>query len=182
MTRAVALLLLLAAPTACMDPGHDDDVKALGAETPGVPEGPLHRPGQPCLVCHGGDGPADTEFSLAGTVYLLQEQEVPAENAVVTVEDVSGVAGSVPTNAAGSFWVNADTWRPTYPLKVRVKYTTVTAVMNGTVGRAGSCADCHQNVVAAASAGSTEQKTATQTSAGHIYIARSQSQLGIAPP
>jgi hypothetical protein len=175
MTRAVALLLLLVGPMGCNDPGHDDDVKSLGDETPGVPPGPLHRPGQPCLTCHGGDGPADSEFSVAGTVYLLQSQGVPVENAVVTMEDVNGIAGNAVTNAAGSFWVNADTWRPTYPMQVHVKYLNVTARMNGTIGRAGSCANCHQN--------SAAQYSTSQTSSGRIYIARSQSQIqGAMPP
>ena len=166
---ASLLLLLLVVPASCADPVHDDDVKALGGETPGVPPGPLHRPGQPCLTCHGGDGPAGSEFSVAGTVYLLQDQDVAAPNAVVTIEDVNGVAGSAVTNMAGSFWVNADTWRPTYPLKVSLKYLTLTARMNGAIGRAGSCADCHQNSVAA--------NTAAQTSSGRVYVARAQSQI-----
>ena len=29
----------------------------------------LHRPGQPCLTCHGGKGPGHVEFSIAGTLY-----------------------------------------------------------------------------------------------------------------
>src|SRR5689334_21113906 len=129
MNRALALALLvaLAAPVACMDPVHDDAVKALGPEAPGVRPGPLHRPGQPCLTCHGGEGPADSEFSLAGTVYLLQYEEVPAPNATVVIEDINGVAGTVTTNEVGSFWVNADKWRPTYPLELSVKYGIITS-------------------------------------------------------
>ena len=41
---------------ACVDESHELQVQALGAEVPGVPMGPLHRPGQPCLVCHGDQG------------------------------------------------------------------------------------------------------------------------------
>jgi hypothetical protein len=164
MNRALALLLVLAAPAACMDPVHDDAVKALGPEAPGVPPGPLHRPGQPCLTCHGGEGPADSEFSLAGTVYLLQYEEVPAPSATVVIEDVDGVAGTVTTNEVGSFWVNADKWRPTYPLELSVKYGIITSRMNGNVGRAGSCADCHQPKVG-------------PSSPGHVYVAVNRSQL-----
>ena len=50
---------------ACGDPVHDARVAALGDERPGVPAGPNHRPGQPCLACHGGDGPSDVELAVA---------------------------------------------------------------------------------------------------------------------
>ena len=53
----------------CYDPVHDQEVAALGGEAPGVSPGPTHRPGQPCNVCHGGVGPANLRFSVAGTVY-----------------------------------------------------------------------------------------------------------------
>jgi hypothetical protein len=166
MKRALALLLVLAGPVACMDPVHDDAVKALGPEMGGVPPGPLHRPGQPCLTCHGGDGPADSEFSLAGTVYLTQYEHVQAPNVTVVIEDVDGVAGTVTTNEAGSFWVNADKWRPKYPLSLSVKYGIITSRMNTSVGRAGSCADCHD-----------EKTGPTSTSPGHIYVAVNNAQL-----
>jgi hypothetical protein len=64
---AWAFALGLAA-VGCDDPVHDDAVTALGGEDPNVPIGALHRPGQPCLVCHGGSGPAALAFSVGGTV------------------------------------------------------------------------------------------------------------------
>jgi hypothetical protein len=166
MKNALAMVLVLAAPVACMDPVHDDAVNALGGEAPGVRPGPLHRPGQPCVTCHGGEGPGNAEFSLAGTVYLLQYEEVLAPNVTVLIEDVDGVAGTVTTNEVGSFWINADTWRPKYPLQLSVQYLKLTSRMNGTVGRAGSCADCHQN-----------KMTPTSTTTFHIYVAGNRGQL-----
>ena len=65
MKRAALLVLLLSC-----DPVHDDAVSALGGETPGIPRGPLHRPGQPCLVCHDGASGDPAAFSMAGTVFL----------------------------------------------------------------------------------------------------------------
>ena len=172
MKKALTLLLVLAAPMACMDPVHDDAVNALGGETNGVRPGPQHRPGQPCLTCHGGEGPASSEFSLAGPVYLLPLQDVAALNAKVLIEDVNGVAGTVTTNEVGNFWVNADQWRPTYPLQTSLTYGNLTARMNGTIGRTGSCADCHQF------------KMSTPTSAGRVYVAQNMTQLmkATAPP
>ena len=71
---ALGVLLVCAAPSAllgCNDATHDEEVAALGAEDPAVPPGPDHRPGQPCLTCHGGIGPAKQQFSIGGTVYAV---------------------------------------------------------------------------------------------------------------
>ena len=77
----------------CYDPVHDQEVAALGGEAPGVPQGPLHRPGQPCNVCHGGIGPANLRFSVAGTVYQYSVSPSPAANgATVQLQDVTGFA------------------------------------------------------------------------------------------
>lgn len=54
-----AFVVILAA--AC-DPVRSDAVAALGGEAPGVPHGPTHRPGQPCLLGH-------SNFAVAGTVF-----------------------------------------------------------------------------------------------------------------
>ena len=87
MLRARKNLLLIAAGAvfACGDPTHDRAVEVLGGEAPGVPEGPLHRPGQPCVTCHGDSGPASGEFSLAGTVYalLIASEPVPKPTSCV---------------------------------------------------------------------------------------------------
>ena len=51
-------ILLMAASLSCAaDPVRERQIATLGGETPGVPHGPLHRPGQPCGLCHGADGP-----------------------------------------------------------------------------------------------------------------------------
>src|SRR5256885_5077120 len=70
-------LMLFAMVVACNDPVHDARVDALGPEIDGVPRGPLHRRGQPCLTCHGGSGPANTELSVAGTVFATPEVGAP---------------------------------------------------------------------------------------------------------
>ena len=38
-------------------------------EAPGVRRGPLHRPGQPCLLCHDGALGDPQRFTVAGTVF-----------------------------------------------------------------------------------------------------------------
>ena len=90
-SRALKLAAVLvgsaAALFACVDEVHDQEVAALGPEQPGVPPGPTHRPGQPCVTCHGGSGPAHTQFSVGGTAYEVEGQPAPAVGASVVIED-----------------------------------------------------------------------------------------------
>src|SRR5262245_52180936 len=81
---AAAMLLGLAA---CEDPVRDNRIDALGPEEPGIPEGPLHRAGQPCLACHNGEGPGENVFSVAGTVYQTNEELNPLPGAVLHFTD-----------------------------------------------------------------------------------------------
>ncbi|MGH7438805.1 MAG: hypothetical protein ACRENE_24220 [Polyangiaceae bacterium] len=144
--------------TGCNDATHDMQVAALGGEDPGVPQGPLHRPGQPCLVCHGGQGPASSQFSTGGTVYTNNTSTTPASGVTVTVEDINGSVGTTPSNAAGNFYIPSGTWSPTYPTLPSVTAPgSVPQAMTSHVGRDGSCAHCHSD-------------PASPTSAGHIYV------------
>jgi hypothetical protein len=139
----VALASLLAA--GCANPVHDDEVAALGPEDPNVPRGPLHRPGQPCLTCHGGEGPAGAQFSLGGTIYETRWSQAPAVGALVQVEDIGGNYWTVPTNEVGNFFVGADHFVPLYPIKLNVFSAdlTITQNMQTYSARQGSCAACH---------------------------------------
>jgi hypothetical protein len=146
MTRATAALALwigLAAGAAC-DPVHDDAVAALGGEAPGVRRGPLHRPGQPCLLCHDGALGDPPEFTVAGTVFDREASTQPVNGAIVAMHDAKGSPYEAVTNAAGNFYVTPDEWTPAFPLTVAV--TTAQGVhvtMHTDVGRDGACASCH---------------------------------------
>jgi hypothetical protein len=179
MKKLLPVFCSLIFASACMDPAHDNAVDALGNEAPGVPRGPLHRAGQPCLTCHGGEGPAGSEFSVAGTVYLLSYQETPAPGVNVLIEDSTGVAGIVPTNQVGSFWVNASEWRPTFPLQVTLQYGPINKQMPVPVNRSGSCADCHH-----LPGPQDPPMGASATSPGRVWLAQNQSQLNnlLMPP
>jgi hypothetical protein len=161
-----ARLLVLAAflLVGCEDATHDEQVQALGGETPGVPRGPLHRPGQPCLICHGGLGPASHPFSVAGTVYAVRSQSAPAVGAQVQIEDINGSLATATTNAAGNFYVPLVTWQPTYPTQMQVSLGGLSQQMATHAGRNGSCAGCH---------------TSPQgpTSPGAVYVALSANDL-----
>jgi hypothetical protein len=142
-------MFVLLALVACDDPIHDAEVTALGPEDPSVPQGPLHRPGQPCLLCH-------SNFSIAGTVYN-EDLVTPFSSATVTLVDASGSTTQATTNAAGNFFILASDWTPVYPIG---SYAVdgggavfgVTVVGNDPnspsemlthIGRDGSCASCH---------------------------------------
>jgi hypothetical protein len=161
--RVPALLLItswLVSAPGCVDETHEEDVNALGPEDPNVPRGPLHRPGQPCLTCHGGLGPASHQFSIGGTVYAVQGQAAPAVGAAVLVEDITGAFETVQSNEVGNFYITIQDWEPTYPTLPQVTLGSVNQQMTTHVGRDGSCADCHQDPPG-------------PTSAGHIYITTS---------
>jgi hypothetical protein len=137
---------------ACGDPVHDARVAALGDEKPGVPTGPTHRAGQPCLTCHGGDGPSSLELSVAGTIYQTAAPDSPPlAGATVTIFDATQLAdGGAPvsaaTNEAGNFFIPRSQWTPFFPLHdISVAYPGLDTptMMHTNVGRDGSCATCH---------------------------------------
>lgn len=141
-------MFVLLALVACDDPVHDAEVTALGPEDPSVPPGPLHRPGQPCVVCH-------SNFSIGGTVYN-EDLVTPFPNATVTLVDASGISTQATTNTAGNFFILASDWTPVYPIGSYAADSGtvfgVTVVGTNTnspsemlthIGRDGSCASCH---------------------------------------
>ncbi len=147
---------------ACVDETHDAQVAALGGEAPGVSPGPDHRPGQPCVLCHGEAGPASTVFSVAGTVYAVQGQKAPAVGANVNIEDIDGHTATFTTNAAGNFYVTQSEWSPTYPTTVNVvQGQDIPQMMISHVGRNGSCASCHTDPPSVTSPGAVYAAMAT---------------------
>lgn len=141
MKRALLTFLLV---VACVDPVHDEEVAAQGPEAPGVEEGPLHRPGSPCLVCHGERGPGEPEFSVGGTVFVAWDSDVGANGAVVKVTDARGSSKELTTNAAGNFWATKREYDPVYPLRVELTYEGQVEPMDTLVRRDGGCGTCHR--------------------------------------
>jgi hypothetical protein len=149
-TRFSCLLAMAAfAPVAisCLgsDPVHDAEVTALGGEVDGIPVGQYHRAGQPCTVCHGPQGPASTQFSLAGTVFNAPGSLVGIDKAQVLLIDASGSSptSSIETNCVGNFFVSPDLWTPAFPVLVGLQSGTVKTQMTTQISRATSCAECH---------------------------------------
>jgi len=144
--------LLLALLVACGDPVHDDAVAALGPETPGVEKGPLHRPGQPCVLCHSAAG-GQQPFVLAGTVYVSADSRTPIDGAQVKVIDSLNHELVTSTNCAGNFFIRQQDFSPTAPLWINMRRDAVLRVMNTPIYREGSCAGCHFDPQGPASAG-----------------------------
>jgi hypothetical protein len=141
--RLAATTVALALALACSDPLHDEAVEALGPEDPAVPEGPLHRPGQPCLVCHGGDGPADSEFVVAGTVYAGPDDPTPVAAATIEVIGKNLRSGSATSNCAGNFFIPLADFTLAFPATTTVT-GAATKPMLTLLNRTGSCNDCHR--------------------------------------
>lgn len=138
---------------ACSDPVVEDAREALGPETPGVPEGPLHRPGQPCLLCHDGSGPGELEMSVAGTVYKYPDGAEPLSGAYVDLIDSKGRKFSAATNCAGNFFVQPADFEPEYPLWTTLRFGGAVVDMSTPIFRDGSCARCHTQPTGPESAG-----------------------------
>ena len=113
----LTLALVLAA---CADPVHDRAVDTLGPETAGVRPGPIHRAGQPCLTCHGGDGPSDFEMAFGGTVFAHATGNVAAADATVRIVDASGKTFETKTNCVGNFWVPQGAFDAMFPVQAAV--------------------------------------------------------------
>lgn len=169
MSRALFLIAALAAGAviaSCGDPVHDGEVTALGPEAPGVSPGPDHRPGQPCLVCHGGQGPASAQFALAGTVFQIPAP-APATGAngvTVKITDVNSSVGTATTNSVGNFYILASDYSPTYPVDAELDEGSSTVKMLTHIGRNGSCGYCHFDPPGTGSP-------------GHVYLADSLADL-----
>ncbi|MGZ6095466.1 MAG: hypothetical protein ACXWUG_25730 [Polyangiales bacterium] len=106
-----------------------------------MPKGPLHRPGEPCTVCHNGSD--QRAFIAAGTVYTTRDSGQAVQGARVTMTDFNGDTFVAETNCAGNFFVRPDTWKPRFPLMMTVSYGTQEIKMESPVQRETSCAACH---------------------------------------
>lgn len=148
---AVALGLGLAALAGCGDPTRDALIETLGGESPGVPIGPLHRPGQPCVVCH--DGDAARAFAIAGTVYWTASSKAPAPGTRVDLVDADGGKQFALTNCAGNFFVLPENLEVAYPFWVKLSAGDAEITMDSPVNGDGSCASCHEKTFSARSAG-----------------------------
>ncbi len=158
---AMAALLGVLSLSACIGTSPEE---ALRAEQGDAPDGnPEHRPGQPCLVCHGADySPGGPVFVLAGTIY--DKSSDPNSNglsgAEVSFLDAANHEFTALTNRKGNFMVRVRTdlsapkqrskgqldipWQPVFPISVGVTSAGgEERAMESQIWREGSCAACH---------------------------------------
>ena len=153
-TAAVALLAWVTVP-ACLGTTPEEEAADQAGPEDGD-EGPTHRPGQPCLACHGADyTPGGEVFVVAGTVFVRASDERGVEGAHVEITDDVGAVFDVVTNRTGNFMISVDGgdleegWlrvddAPVFPLHVRVYRGEQEQPMRSVVHREGSCAFCHR--------------------------------------
>jgi hypothetical protein len=145
LSARFAVVLAACVPcVSCYDPAHLDAVANLGDEAPNVPAGPTHRPGQPCTTCHGGLGPSDVEFSVAGTLFTVRGTKTPLAGGVVTVTDAVGASKTATSNDAGNFFIKKSDWDPAFRLSVFIEAQGLKKVMLTSIARDGGCGSCHQ--------------------------------------
>lgn len=158
---AVFAALLGLAGLACGNRAVDAKIEALGPEDPGVSPSEYHRPGQPCLLCHGEYGGASPPMSIAGTIFATPagdgESPIPAEGALVSVTDSFGRVFQATTNCTGNFFFEKSQ-NPAFPLHAEIECKPGGGlgcsstdfndgcdrqVMTTRISRDGSCAGCH---------------------------------------
>lgn len=159
-------LLPLAVATACLlvsgcgNPLLDDQIDFLGEEDPEVGETEFHRPGQPCVVCHGPYEGAEPEMAVAGTIFADSVTKLPVGGVTVILTDAIGVRKTAKTNCIGNFWITTEDWDPQFPLATEIRYPVyddtgaivedaegepqrLVQTMASYVTRDRSCATCH---------------------------------------
>jgi hypothetical protein len=125
-----------------VDPQHQLAVEALGSEDPRVPVGPLHRRGQPCVLCHD-LGAEAAPFTFAGTAYIDNVSTKPLSDADVLLVDSAGNHFTTRTNCVGNFYVSAYAFEPIWPFWVTVRQGANDSAMGSPIYRERSCAACH---------------------------------------
>jgi hypothetical protein len=166
------LLVVAAGFVSCSDPVRDLQISRLGGEDPSVAVGELHRPGQPCVLCHSAGGPASkSPFAIGGTVFETSAPDsMGAEGVQVLFIDSASATRNYTTNAAGNFFVPESEWPDlTFPFKVGLLTKDSKAVpMQSTINRQGSCNFCHKPNLGSPLAYTGEDQ---RESIGQIYLA-----------
>lgn len=162
------LLAALSLAGACHDPVKEQAQAALGPEDPAVPRGPLHRPNQPCVLCHGPGGESPT-MAFAGTIYVDPAARTPAPNVDIVVVDAAGREQRVRSNCAGNFYFEDRGGWPQFPVWTSAVVGEHRIDMESPIYREGSCAACHAD-------------PSGPSSAGHVFLADDPLQPVTLPP
>lgn len=153
LLKQALFYLTLAAPLiGCSDPVQQEQLAALGPEKPGVPAGPLHRAGQPCLLCHSSGGEAP-RFTAAGTVYSTSTMGKPVGGVKVRLFDASRRSYLAYTNCIGNFFVYPQEFEPVMPMWASLSGYDADIDMESPMHKDGDCGFCHKPEKSPSSAG-----------------------------
>jgi hypothetical protein len=172
-TQMHALVVAACAATAgsCVnDPVQNTRLTAFGDDFPvGLEETAYHRPGQPCVTCHGDRGSASPKFAAAGTIFWgscnitkteaadekLKNERcdlTPVRDAEIRIVSASGRTSCAVTNCWGNFTFPVTGSNSVdFPFLVSIAKKGLDgqylqqAQMGGHVSREGSCSGCHDN-------------------------------------
>ena len=172
--RSFPILLLVAlGGSACLVESPQERAPAVQGDYEDGDE--EHRPGQPCLLCHGEDHvprpPGEVRFQVAGTIYgaIDDPEDVGLEGVEVVVVDRDGVEVTAISNRVGNFMIQVDSAvdvptlaprgrlripRPLqFPLTTHIRRDDDDREMQTKIWRDGSCAHCHGPAPSATSVG-----------------------------
>jgi len=149
----LAAITALASLAGCGNPALDTQINELGGEVPGVEASEYHRPGQPCLVCHGPYDGAKPQMLIGGTIFALPTsgKPTPVEGAKVFFSDSAGqMATSKETNCVGNFYIEKGEVDLVFPMAVTIECPdpnggpATQQAMTTQISREGSCNACHK--------------------------------------
>ena len=161
----IAMAVLAIGLSGCLDPFLGEQIEALGPEIEGFEEMKLHRPGQPCLVCHSEGGPGEPTFSFAGTLFFQPDDDGAAPfmvpNYTVQILDSRGLTAQATSNECGNFFIEEEMFVPAFPVRAEILAPSAddasklisNVSMTTRIGRDGSCASCHVTPTSASSPG-----------------------------
>lgn len=142
MKRCRPLFALLMLAGCFGQPGSADE-DALG-DVDHEPTGDEHRPGQPCLVCHGAEySPGGDVFEVAGTIYETIDSQTGLDDVDVIITDADDREIRLRSNRAGNFYLEEGDATIRYPLTVAIESGGQRMQMTSPILREGSCAHCH---------------------------------------
>lgn len=157
---AVSIVALLAS---CGDPIRDERIEALGDEDPGFAPSAIHRPGQPCVLCHSEYGGAKPEMSMGGTLFFVPASGEPymVESVIVRLLDAVGNTVQLKSNRCGNFYAEKTDFDPAFPVRAELYQASddnpddlsQLIVMSSRISREGSCGYCHRHPQGPLSAG-----------------------------
>jgi hypothetical protein len=104
-------------------------------------EGPLMRPGEDCMRCHGANEDEAKTWSIAGTVYDAPDADAQAGllGAHIQITDASGWSFRLRSNLSGNFYSAESV---AFPLQVCAEKGGATHCMEDPV-QSGACNACH---------------------------------------